>query len=123
MFLEFLPIGRSLGDRLLRSIATTLAEAVSTPELVARMRDDEFVVLLPETNRATAVSITTRLLSSPAQVSAFREVCAPPVTLSIAIACFPEDADTPKGLLNRVLSDLEEAKPKAARDNLTAASG
>ena len=115
--------GQSLGDRLLRSIATTLAEAVSPPELVARLRDDEFVVLLPETNRATAVSITTRLLSSLAQVSAFSEAGAPPVTLSIAIACFPEDADTSKGLLRRVLSDLEEAKPGAAEDGLAAASG
>ncbi len=115
--------GQSLGDRLLRSIATTLAEAVSPPELVARLRDDEFVVLLPETSRATAVSITTRLLSSLAQVSAFSEAGAPPVTLSIAIACFPEDADTPKGLLKRVLSDLEEAKPGAAEDGLAAASG
>lgn len=102
--------GQSLGDRLLRTIATTLAEAVSPPELVARLQDDEFVVLLPETNRATAVTITTRLLSTLAQVSAFSEEGAPPVTLSVAIVCFPEDADTPKALLNRALSDLADAK-------------
>jgi len=102
--------GQSLGDRLLRTIATTLAEAVSPPELVARLQDDEFVVLLPETNRATAVTITTRLLSSLAQVSAFSEDGAPPVTLSVAIVCFPEDADTPKGLLTRAIADLEAAK-------------
>ena len=102
--------GQSLGDRLLRTIATTLADAVSPPELVARLQDDEFVVLLPETNRATAVTITTRLLSSLAQVSAFSEEGAPPVTLSVAIVCFPEDADTPKALLKRVLADLDDAK-------------
>ncbi len=102
--------GQSLGDRLLRTIATTLADAVSAPELVARLQDDEFVVLLPETNRPTAVTITTRLLSSLAQVSAFSEEGAPPVTLSVAIVCFPEDADTPKALLKRVLADLDDAK-------------
>ncbi len=114
--------GQSLGDRLLRTIATTLAEAIAPPELVARLKDDEFVVLLPETNRATAVTITTRLLSSLAQVSAFKEEGAPSVTLSVAIACFPEDADTPKGLLKRVLSDLEETKPEGAGGDLLAVS-
>ena len=88
----------------------TLGAAVSTPELVARLQDDESVGLLPETNRVTAVTITTRLLSSLAQVSAFSEEGAPPVTLSVAIVCFPEDADTPKALLKRVLADLDDAK-------------
>lgn len=114
--------GQSLGDRLLRTIATTLAEAVAPPELVARLKDDEFVVLLPETNRATAVTITTRLLSSLAQVSAFNEDGAPPVTLSVAISCFPEDADTPKGLMKRVLSDLEETKLETDEEELQSAS-
>ncbi len=115
--------GQSLGDRLLRTIATTLAEAVSPPELVARLQDDEFAVLLPETNRATAVTITTRLLSSLAQVSAFSEEGAPPVTLSVAIACFPEDADTPKALLNRALADLKDVKRDGESDELPATVG
>lgn len=115
--------GQSLGDRLLRTIATTLAEAVSPPELVARLKNDEFAVLLPETNRATAVTITTRLLSSLAQVSAFRDDGAPPVTLSVAIACFPDDADTPKGLLKRALADLEATKNEGKGGNVAAASG
>jgi GGDEF domain-containing protein len=50
--------GQSMGDRLLRSAAVSLAEAVSPPEVVARLGDDEFAVLLPETNRAAAVSVS-----------------------------------------------------------------
>ena len=65
--------GQSMGDRLLRSAAVSLAEAVSPPEIVARLGDDEYAVLLPETNRAAAVSVTTRLLASLSQVSAFGE--------------------------------------------------
>ncbi|MEX0787042.1 MAG: GGDEF domain-containing protein, partial [Dehalococcoidia bacterium] len=104
--------GQSMGDRLLRTVATTLAEAVTPPELVARLKDDDFVVLLPETNRATAVTVTTRLLASLSNISVFSngEEEAPPITLSVAIACFPEDADTPSRLLSRVLGDLERAK-------------
>ena len=45
------------------------------------------------------------------QVSVFDgDEDAPPVTMSVAIACFPDDADTSRALLNRVLSDLEQAK-------------
>jgi len=104
--------GQSLGDLLLRTVATTLAESVSPPELVARLKDDDFVVLLPETNRATAVTVATRLLSSLSSVSVFGrgEEEAPPVTLSVAIACFPDDAETPQRLLARAMEDLEKAK-------------
>jgi diguanylate cyclase (GGDEF)-like protein len=104
--------GQSLGDRLLRMIATTLAETVSPPELVARIKDDDFAVLLPETNRAAAVTTTTRLLASLAQVSVFSsgDEEAQPVTVSVAIACFPEDGNTPQALLERATADLAAAK-------------
>ena len=104
--------GQSLGDRLLRMVATTLAETVSPPELVARIKDDDFAVLLPETNRAAAVTTTTRLLASLAQVSVFSsgDEEAQPVTVSVAIACFPEDGNTPQVLLERAMADLAAAK-------------
>ncbi len=104
--------GQSMGDRLLRSAATTLAETVSPPELVARIKDDDFAVLLPETNRASAVETTTRLLSSLAQVSVFSagDEDAEPVTFSVAIACFPEDGSTPQQLLATAQASLEQSK-------------
>jgi diguanylate cyclase (GGDEF)-like protein len=104
--------GQSMGDRLLRAVATTLAETVSPPEIVARIRDDDFAVLLPETNRAAAVTTTTRLLASVAQVSIFAsgDAEAQPVTVSVAITCFPEDGATPHALLERAQNDLETAK-------------
>ena len=84
--------GQSMGDRLLRSAAVSLAEAVSPPEIVARLGNDEFAVLLPETNRAAAVSVTTRLLASLSQVSVFGTDGSPePLKASVAIVCFPED--------------------------------
>ena len=104
--------GQSIGDRLLRIVGTTLAEAVSAPELVARLKDDDFAVLLPETNRAAAVTAITRLLASLSQVSVFSGADdeAQRVTASVAIACFPEDGDTPQALLNRAVADLQAAK-------------
>ena len=90
--------GQSMGDRLLRSAAVSLAESVSPPEIVARLDDDEFAVLLPETNRAAAVSVATRLLASLSQVSAFGSDGSPePLKASVAIVCFPEDGDFGEG--------------------------
>jgi diguanylate cyclase (GGDEF)-like protein len=103
--------GQSMGDRLLRSAAVSLAETVSPPEVVARLNNDEFAVLLPETNRAAAVSVATRLLASLAQVSVFaQDGSAEPLKASVAIVCFPEDGTTSKDLLDSAMSDLAQAK-------------
>ncbi|MDE3096351.1 MAG: GGDEF domain-containing protein [Chloroflexota bacterium] len=103
--------GQSMGDRLLRSAAVSLAEAVSPPEVVARLGNDEFAVLLPETNRAAAVSVTTRLLASLSQVSVFGDDGSPePLKASVAIVCFPEDGASARDLLDSAMSDLAQAK-------------
>lgn len=103
--------GQSMGDRLLRSAAVSLAETVSPPEIVARLDDDEFAVLLPETNRAAAVSVATRLLASLSQVSVFGDDGAPePLKASVAIVCFPEDGASAKDLLDNADADLHQAK-------------
>jgi diguanylate cyclase (GGDEF)-like protein len=103
--------GQSMGDRLLRSAGVSLAEAISPPEIVARLNNDEFAVLLPETNRAAAVSVATRLLASLSQVSVFaHDGSEEPLKASIAIVCFPEDGTTSKDLLESAMGDLEQAK-------------
>lgn len=113
--------GQSIGDRLLRSVGTTLAETVSPPEMVARIKDDDFAVLLPETNRAAAVTTTTRLLASLSQVSAFgaTDAEAEPVTVSVAITCFPDDAGTGHALLDRAQADLGSAKREREEEQRT----
>lgn len=125
--------GQSMGDRLLRSAAVSIAEAISPPEIVARLKDDEFAVLLPETNRAAAVSVTTRLLASLSQVSVFTDDGASePLKAQVAIVCFPDDGTSAKDLLDSAAADLDQAKrerddmsrPGASRVNpLARASG
>lgn len=103
--------GQTMGDRLLRSAAVSLAEAVSPPEIVARLNNDEFAILLPETNRAGAVSVTTRLLASLSQVSVFgKSGESEPCKASVAIVCFPEDGASAKDLLDNAMADLGQAK-------------
>lgn len=123
--------GQSMGDRLLRTAGTAIAEVVTPPEIVARLKDDDFAVLLPETNRAAAVAATSRMLSALAQVSIFQGEGPPqPITASVAIVCFPEDGANARELLSNASTDLEQAKQERreqkmieSRRNPRAASG
>jgi len=103
--------GPSLGDRLLRSVGMLLAESSTEPEVVARFSDDEFALLLPEVNRAAAVSITTNLMTRISQVTVFGGSGSPePVSASAAIVCYPEDGATPYDLMATAEVGLEEAR-------------
>lgn len=116
--------GQSMGDRLLRNVGMALAETVSPPELVARIKDDEFAVLLPETNRAAAVGVTTRLLAGLSQVTAFAdEEQHQPLTASVAIVCFPEDGASARQMLQNALADLEQAKQERRQAKKPATRG
>lgn len=103
--------GQSLGDRLLRSAAVSLAEATSPPEVVARLIDDEFAVLLQETNRAGAVAAASRMMANMAQVSTFGADGSPePLKASVAIVCYPEDGTSAKELMASAEAELAQAK-------------
>jgi hypothetical protein len=54
--------GHTLGDRLLRALAMTLAGSVAPPEMVARYGGDQFALLLPESNSAQAVQLTCSII-------------------------------------------------------------
>jgi len=115
-FSEFKNIyGPSLGDRLLRSVGMVLAESVTEPEVVAHLDGDEFALLLPEVTRATAVSITTALMSRLGRVTVFGGSGVPErVTASMAIVSYPEDGATAHDLLAAADSGLEETKRERA---------
>jgi diguanylate cyclase (GGDEF)-like protein len=107
--------GPHLGDRLLQSVGMLLAESVTEPEVVAHLDSDEFALLLPEVNRAAAVSITTDLMARLGQVTVFGGSGSPePVSASVAIVCYPEDGATSRDLITVAASGLEEAKREKA---------
>ncbi len=103
--------GPSLGDRLLQSVGMLLAESATEPEVVAHFDDSDFALLLPEVNRASAVSITTSLMARLAQVAVFGgSGTAERVTASVAIVCYPEDGTTAHDLVAAAANGLEEAR-------------
>ncbi len=92
--------GDLAGDEVLRQIGARLLTQLRESDLLARYVGDDFVVMLPETDRSLAEEIADRLLavteSRPFTIAAGHNVI---VSLSIGIAVYPADASTVEDLV------------------------
>jgi len=105
-------LGYQAGDDILRRLAVVLQEddspdRVRTSDVVARYSGEEFVLLLPETAKAGALTKAARLRDA---VGATEMPGGRRLTLSIGVACLPDDAADPEGLLTAAESALRSAK-------------
>jgi diguanylate cyclase (GGDEF)-like protein len=105
-------LGYAVGDEILRKIATIIQEdespdRVRSSDVVARYSGEEFVLLLPETAKPGALTKAARLRDAVALATmpGNRKL-----TLSIGVACLPEDAADPEGLLTAAEAALRGAK-------------
>jgi diguanylate cyclase (GGDEF)-like protein len=105
-------LGYQVGDEILRKIATIIQEdespdRVRSSDVVARYSGEEFVLLLPETAKPGALTKAARLRDAVALATmpGNRKL-----TLSIGVACLPEDAADPEGLLTAAEAALRGAK-------------
>jgi diguanylate cyclase (GGDEF)-like protein len=100
-------LGHPIGDRLLRDVAQALDAAVRDGDTVVRHGGDEFCVVAPETDRDAATSLGHRLSVALGQI----EGVDGPLSASIGVAVFPEDAPTADLLISA--ADLAERQAKA----------
>ncbi|MHA7649442.1 diguanylate cyclase domain-containing protein [Mycobacterium sp. ML4] len=110
-------LGRHFGDDLMCQIANRLTQNVRREDLLARVGDDEFAILLAE---------GADLVCARAQAGRLLEALNEPFTLDpmtlqvdarIAIALFPDHCDHPQELLNRAeiaMPHARSAKSKIA---------
>src|SRR5450759_2485686 len=110
--------GHLVGDSVLREVARRLLNAVRNGDLVARYGGEEFVVLLPDGDREKLREIGERCRrafeEAPFQLSHNNEAF---VTISIGGACWPDDANTPRGLVGAADAALYRAK-EAGRNRI-----
>jgi diguanylate cyclase (GGDEF)-like protein len=105
-------LGYQVGDDILRRVAVVLQDddaldRARSAEIVARYSGEEFVLLLPETDKATALVKAARLrdLVAAAEMPGGRRL-----SVSIGVAALPDDAADPEGLLTAAEAAVRGAK-------------
>jgi diguanylate cyclase (GGDEF)-like protein len=80
--------GSAVGDKVLQSCAQAIQALVRGSDLVARFGGEEFIVVLPSTERAMARQIAQRILQSLASKDHGSEAGAIQITASIGVATY-----------------------------------
>lgn len=83
--------GHEAGNRLLRLVAKCIAGELRHTDVLARYGGDEFVVLLPETAANRAVEVAQRIRRAIESAPLDFDGIQIKTTVSIGLACYPED--------------------------------
>jgi len=103
-------LGHDVGDKVLIGAATRLRQVIRSGDTVGRLGGDEFIVLLGGLSDVTDVRPVVKSLiehfRAPFQISG-RELM---LTISIGIALYPNDGDSPSDLLRNADSAMYHSK-------------
>jgi len=109
-------LGHSIGDRLLKVIASRLKNCLREEDTISRQGGDEFVLLLPEISRIEDIGdVIQRILKKikePALIKQHR-LC---ITASAGIALYPNDGNTVETILKNADTAMYISK-EAGKDN------
>ena len=109
--------GHLEGDRALARIGAILRDTSRDVDCAARYGGEEFVVLMPETEMKGAVEMAERIRARLADDA----VIGKKLTISLGVAQFPADGETPEALLARADAALYQAK-RDGRDRIVRAA-
>lgn len=103
--------GHQAGDRVLMQVADVLRKTSRASDIIGRYGGDEFMVILPETDRDGAASVANRML----EVFSLERVHTEhgedlPLALSVGLAVCPTDSQYKQELLACAAASLYEAK-------------
>ena len=95
-------LGHQAGDRLLREISRALKAAGRDTDRVFRYGGDEFALILPGTDPASALMVAERIRAAIHELSAAGSAWADAgvmVSVSLGVASFPHDGSTAEEIL------------------------
>ena len=105
-------VGNIVGDRLLREAGMVLGNKIRDIDLASRPGEDEFSILLPQTDRNGAFLVAERFRRELESHYRKREAGGKPVELTISggVAAYPDDALDAETLVARAAQALYQAK-------------
>lgn len=101
--------GRKAGDQVIRAVAAALSKSCRLEDFIWHHGEDEFVVLLSETDAGGAKEVAQRLTTQILSAAKYVEVAAK-VSASIGYSTYPNHSDTVTGLVANARSALYLAK-------------
>jgi diguanylate cyclase (GGDEF)-like protein len=99
--------GHSHGDKALAAVGRLLAGTIRASDFAARFGGEEFLLLLPETDRQGAMELAEKIRR---QIERTELVQTGPITASFGVAGLPEDAVDPDELVRKADRALYMAK-------------
>ena len=99
--------GHPIGDRVLKAVGVFLQKNIRDVDISARYGGDEFVMLLPESDKGEAYSFAERLRE---RVSQLKQEDLPKLTMSFGIASYPADEKNIEGIINKADEAMYSAK-------------
>lgn len=104
--------GHLHGDKVLREMANLLRKSIREIDTVARFGGEEFIILLPDTDKKGALAVGEKLRklveSNRFMDSASQSIT--PITISVGIASYPDDVREQDDLIDHADIALYDAK-------------
>lgn len=105
--------GHLFGDEVIKTVAHMISSSCRKTDVVGRYGGDEFVVLLPETDKKGAIEVVGKLLSQIENTSLIAPDGAKiPLSVSIGVASYPWDAKEEEKLLSLADAAMYQAKAR-----------
>ncbi len=102
--------GHQAGDHALKTVSAQLHDSLREYDIVARYGGEEFSVILPTTSKSKGAMIADRLRENIQNQKIRHRDKDLPVTVSVGLASFPEEADGIETLMARADKSLYRAK-------------
>ncbi len=102
--------GHQTGDYVLRKISQLMLDSVREIDIVGRYGGEEFLIILPETNKKNAAIIAERIRKKVEEYDFSRYLTSFTVTISMGIAEYKKELKTTEELIKRGDQALYKAK-------------